>query len=154
MKILCETIMVHPKKDEREDIPNKLCGGSMVSIPYSGRHHVEKKTKCYLLCYMFKNECLINLWACVCRSISTCVWGYMHLCTCTEGRRGARGPLSLSLPFPFRQRLPESGAPLFSARLEAKTPQPSCLFLHWSWSDRHARDARLITWSKHAYLLG
>lgn len=99
-----------------------------------------------LLCYMFKNEGLVNLWVCVCRSISTCVWECMHLCTCTEGRRGARCPsLSLFLPFPLRHSLPESGARLFSARLKAKNPQASCLFLHWSWSDRHARDAQLVT---------
>lgn len=106
--------MVHPKKDEREDIPNKLCGGSMALIPYSGRHHVEKKNKCYLLCYMFKSERLINLWACVCRSISTCVWGFMHLCTCTEAEevpgvlcpslcRFPSGGVSLNLGLLFSQ---------------------------------------------------
>lgn len=48
MKILYETVMVHPKKDEREDIPNKLCGGSTALIPDSGRHRVEKENKCCL----------------------------------------------------------------------------------------------------------
>lgn len=38
--------------------------------------------------------------------------------------------VSLSLPFPLRHSLPESGARLFSARLKAKNPQASCLFLH------------------------
>lgn len=48
MKILCETIVVHPKKEEREAIPNKLCGGSMVLIPYSRKYPVEKENKLYL----------------------------------------------------------------------------------------------------------
>lgn len=34
--------------DERKDIPNKLYGGSMALIPYSGKHDVGKENKCYL----------------------------------------------------------------------------------------------------------
>lgn len=48
MKILCETIMVLLKKEEREDIPNKLYGRNMALIPNSGKHHVEKGNKRYL----------------------------------------------------------------------------------------------------------
>lgn len=48
MEILCETIMVHLKKEEREDIPNKLYGKNMALIPNSGKHHVEKENKHYL----------------------------------------------------------------------------------------------------------